>query len=249
MRGKYQVVLLALFAMALLIVPTAARAGTNLGMQLSSSPQTVTICDNDINFTGCTESGGTDGDPTLGSMTYSGSVGDWSINHTSGVGPPVLSFPSLLDLTNFSLTTGGGVNPITVMLTVTNLSGPLGNLTLFNNISGTSSFAGTTITVQSWLSTSNTAFCASSTCGGGHGTLITNQSFTGINWGGAISGTGATGSGPYSITLAVTFDSHGQGDHSSFDDDLSIPEPATLSVLGAGLLALGTGLRKKLLRG
>ena len=29
----------------------------------------------------------------------------------------------------------------------------------------------------------------------------------------------------------------------------TVPEPATLSVLGAGLLALGTGLRKKLLRG
>jgi hypothetical protein len=129
---------------------------------------------------------------------------------------------------------------------VTGLTGPLGsNLSFLNNIAGTSNLASTTISVGVWLSAGNTAFCTNTGCG----TKIISQSFTGTNWGGTLGGSGNTGTGPYSVTLAVTFDSHGLADHSSFDDELTIPEPATLSVLGAGLLALGTGLRKKLGRG
>jgi len=56
------------------------------------------------------------------------------------------------------------------------------------------------------------------------------------------------GSGPYSVTLELTIDSHGLDENETGDARLDIPEPATLSVLGAGLLAFGTGLRKRLLR-
>jgi hypothetical protein len=249
MRGKYQVVLLALFAMSLLIVPTAARAGTNLGMQLSSGSTTDTLCDNNVNFSGCT-SNTPDGQPgTLGIITFVGPVGGWNLNSTTGLGPPQTTLPLLLEFNNTSVSTNNGASPITLMLTLTNLTGPLGNLAVLNNMTGNSTVSGTSVTVQTWLSTTNTAFCASSTCSGGSGTLLTNKTYTGLNFGSLLSGAGATGSGPYSVTLAITIDSHGLADTTSFDDFLSVPEPATLSVLGAGLLALGTGLRKKLIRG
>lgn len=248
MRGKYQVVLLALFAMALLIVPTAARAGTNLGMQLSSGSTTDTLCDNNINFTGCT-SNTSDQNSQLGAITFIGTVGSWTNTVTTGLGPPALTLPELMDLNNITMTTAGGSGPLTLLLTVTGLTGPLGNnLSFLNAIGGTNSGTNVNVTINAWLSSSNTAFCATSGCG----TNIISQSFhtSGLtNFGGNMTGTGNTGSGPYSVTLAITVDSHGGADTTSFDDELAIPEPATLSVLGAGLLALGTGLRKKLIRG
>jgi hypothetical protein len=62
-----------------------------------------------------------------------------------------------------------------------------------------------------------------------------------------MSGFGNVGNGPFSLTLAVTIDSHGQIDTTSFDNEFDIPEPAALSLLGSGLLGLGFALRKKLL--
>jgi hypothetical protein len=243
MRGKYQVVLLALFAMALLIVPTAARAGTNLGMELSSGASSVTLCDNNVGFTGCLLNT-PDGSPTLGQILFVGDVGGWQANVTTGEGPPLLTLPHLMDLDNITMTTNGAA-PLTMTLTVTGLTAPLGNVNFLNAIGGTNSFAGTTLSIQSWLSNSNTAFCTNSGCG----VQGINQSATGLAFSGSSTGLGTTGAGPYSLTLVITLDSHGQADITSFDDFLSIPEPATLSVLGTGLLALGTGLRKKLFRG
>ena len=245
MRGKYQVVLLALLAMGLLIVPTAARAGTNLGMQLSSG-STVTLCDNNVDFTGCTHSA-PDQSGTLGDVVFIGSVGNWTTNVTTGLGPPLLTLPELVDLNNVTMSTSGAA-PLTMLLTVTGLTGPLGNLGFLNAIGGTNSGSNVDLTVQAWLSSSNTAFCTNAGCG----VNFISQSFhtSGLsNFGGMKSGTAMTGAGPYSITLEITLDSHGGADTTSFDDELSIPEPATLSVLGAGLLALGTGLRKRLVRG
>jgi len=246
MRGKYQVVLLALFAMALLIVPTAARAGTNFGLTLSSGSTTDVVCDNNIDFTGCTHNS-PDQLSQLDALQFSGSVGGWNVQSTTGTTNPVLNLPELMDMTNTSVSTNGAA-PITLLLTLTGLTGPLGNQLFINSIGGTST-GNVAMSINVWLSQANTAFCASGSCG----TDVLSQSFnlTGVGtlFGNKTSGTALTGSGPYSLTLAITIDGHGSAADVTFDDNLSIPEPATLSVLGAGLLALGTGLRKKLLRG
>lgn len=117
--------------------------------------------------------------------------------------------------------------------------------TALNTIGGTATAAGTTISTQGWYSASNTAFCASAMCGS---TPLTSLlTVGGRSYNGAMGGSGLLSSGPYSITLAVTIDSHGAADTVSFDDEFDLPEPATLSLLGSGLLGLGMALRKKLL--
>ncbi|MFZ0708085.1 MAG: PEP-CTERM sorting domain-containing protein [Candidatus Korobacteraceae bacterium] len=244
MKGKYVVAFLALFAMALLIVPTAARAGTFDGtdMQLdlcNSGDTNAGACGtNTVNF----DDGGT------GSISFNKvGVGVWNINSGNAFGSDgLLMLPHLLDLNAINMTDSGGgtsSNALKMELTLTGLTVPLPSLTAIQAMGGTLNFGGTaTYTSQAWISTTNSAFCAAN-CS----SLTSLLSFTGTGtqgFGGSTIGTSGTVN-PYSLTLVITLSSATSG-HASFDSSLDIPEPATLSVLGAALLGLGTGIRRKL---
>jgi hypothetical protein len=247
MSGKYQTLFLAFVAMALVAAPIAARAGTNLGMQLTAAspdPGQATLCDNNINYAGCTMTA-SDLNPALGQITFIGAVGTaWTSNVTSGFGPPFEQYMPLLDISSFNASVGAGGGALTVLLSVSGLTSPNGLQTFLNSMGGTNSAAGTTVTTQAWLSNANVAFCASAACGGV--ALTPAQMLTGAAFSGLASGSALLGSGPYAITLAVTIDSHGLADTTSFDDSLSLPEPAMLSLLGSGLLGFGLAFRKLL---
>jgi len=243
------VLLPALLACTLLIAPIMARAGsfdgTNMQLDICSS--------GDTNAGACGAGTVNFNDGGSGTINFTGiSVGVWNVNSGNAYGsdgPSGLMLPHLLDLSSFNATgSGGGTgsNALKLELTLTGLTVPLPNLLALQNIGGTLNFGGTsTITSQAWISTTNSAFCVT-----GCSSLTSLLSFTkGAN--SAFSG-GTTGSAgtvnPYSLTLVITLSSETSG-HGSFDSSLDmLPEPATLSVLGTGLLALGTGLRKRLLR-
>ncbi len=242
---KRKAVPLAAIAVALLILPVSMRASTNLGMQMSSGSSTATICDNNINFPGCTGNA-SDLNPALGEITFIGAVGNWASNVTSGFGPPYETLVPLLDISSFSATASAGAGPMTILLSVAGLTGPSGLQTFLNSIGGTNSFAGTTVTTQAWLSNSNIPFCGSGCAGAIALTPLITAS------GGAFSaitnGSALLGSGPFAITLEVVINTGGQADTTSFDDSLALAEPATLSVLGSGLFGFGLAFRRWLLR-
>ncbi len=240
MSGKYKVTCLALLVAALFAMPLTARADSNLGMQMTSG-STVTVCDNNVNYVGCAGSG-SDSNGAPGQITYIGAVGNWTSNITSGLGPPFEYLVPILDISSFSATSAAGAGPLTILLSVSSLTTPAGLQALFNSIGGTNTFAGTTITTQAWLNAGNTPFCASSTCGSVAVTPL--LSVTGRSYNGSASGSALFPNSPYALTLAVTIDSHGQVDTTSFDDELDVPEPTTLSLLGSGLLGFGLALRK-----
>lgn len=227
------------FAFALAVSSAPVQA-TSLGMQLSSGGSTAVICDNNVNFAGCTGSA-SDLNPALGAITFIGAVGGWTENVSSGFGPPTLSTSPLLDVSTFDSTAGSGTSPLTILLSVSDLTGPLGSLSGLGAIGGTNSGMGTTVVTQAWLSTSDTAFCASTTCGS---VALTNMgTFTGGSFSGTDSGSANTGAGPYSVTLAITIDSKGAADTTSFDDSVGVssgtPEPSSIALMLIGLLALG----------
>ena len=253
MRGKYQIVLLALLACTVLIAPISARAATELGMTFTSGASVTTVCDNNPGpGSGCAIAGGgtlaTDLNGAAGQITFIGPVGGWDTNVTSGFGPPHLNLKPLLDIAYADMSSQNGASALTILLTVTGLNGPgfpLGVLSALNQIGGTITNGNISVTTQAWISAANNWFCANAGCG----SALTNAlTLTGSPYSGTSTGTGNTGTGPYSITLALTFDNHGLAGGTTGDDQLDIPEPATLSVIGTGLLALGTGLRKRLLR-
>jgi len=93
MKQKLVVMVLALFACGVLMAPSVARADTDLGLQLSSNGVTKTVCDDDIDFAGCTHNANDGLNPMLGAASFSGSVDKWSINVATGLGNPVLTLP------------------------------------------------------------------------------------------------------------------------------------------------------------
>ena len=246
MRKKHQAVL-ALLACSLLIAPVAARASTNLGLQITSGASQATLCDDNVDFTGCTHNAN-DNSGSAGKINFDGSVGGWNENTDVGLGPPLLHLRPLLDISYSQLSTNGTSDPIKIALTVIglDLSGgfPTGLLQALQTIGGNGNHASTTISLQAFVDAQNRAFC-----GAGCGTALTNLlNFSSSHYDLSSSGMANAGSGPYSVTLELTIDSHGLDENETGDARLDIPEPATLSVLGAGLLAFGTGLRKRLLR-
>lgn len=144
---------------------------------------------------------------------------------TQGIGPPVLTTPNLLSLSTASASSSAGAMPITFLLTVIGLTVPSGNITLLTNTTGTSGLNTTTVTVQTWLSTQNITFCASTACGG---ILVSSDTYSGLSWGSLISGTVPTGSGPYAVTLLVTIDTQGLADTITFAPTVNVLLPCAV---------------------
>jgi hypothetical protein len=242
MRGKYHVVTMALLASCLLVAPLTARAGT-----FNGSDMQLELCTVNAGCNGPIDDGGT-GHIQFGNIN----IGKWDVNFGNAFGSDGgLVLPHLLDLSSFdasSMGGGTGNDALQLKLTLTGLTGQQ-LLSVVQAIGGTNSFTSgfATVTSQSFISTLNSAFCLV-----GCHDLTNKLMFTTTGLGQPYSGSttnsfGPTGN-PYSLTLVVTVDATGTG-HTSFDSSLDmLPEPATLSVLGTGLLALGTGLRKRLLR-
>ena len=119
MRFSTKKGVLTVIVAAIAILCTAGGARADFELQLSDGTTTTTIVDN----------GTGDGNSTTGLITFSGSVGGFSVNLTAGASKPVIGLPNdaEMDLNDLTITAGSTGGTLTIALADTGFSSPTGS--------------------------------------------------------------------------------------------------------------------------
>ena len=209
---------LALAAVALYV----PKANATVEITLKNGASTVTVVDG----------GAGDVCGASGCVTFSGSVGNYAVNISTGLSQDGTN--PFLDLNSIDVATTSNAGLLTIE---TSSNGYLTNTPQFSLGVGGTDGTGGTVSFAAFGGNSNTLFDTSKQIGS---TLVFNP--------GAFSGTtvgGGNSADPYSLTIVANINGVTAG-ATSFDAALdAVPEPASVLLLGGALLFTAGRIRRR----
>ena len=187
----------------------------------------ITCADN----AACSAGGLTDINPLVGVITVSGTIGDFLVNVSTGSTKPVITDP-LMDLNSINIQTAAGAHTLLIEFSETGFTA---GGTISGEFGGTIG-AGGTVTATAFVDPGNALFVdGSADCVIGP---FNTSPFAGTCT------DGSAPAGTYSATQRLFLETTGPLTFSG-DFEISVPEPATLALLGVGLGLFGFSMRRR----
>ena len=209
---------------ALLIVGYASAASAaSLSFFVDGGP--VTVC---ADGTAC------DINSNAGVVTYSGSFGPFAVNVTTGVTKPV--YPGThMSLSSVNMQVADSGSHTLVMMFSETGFGEMADFV--GDFGGTLTNNGSTVTAAGYFDAANTLFNQVTFIGstGPQSGMAFDTSFNGTGSGSAL----------YSMTQVLTLRTNGPTNFSGNFELQTVPEPASMTVLGGALLLVMAGVRRK----
>ena len=188
---------------AVVALGTAATAEAGVALRLTQGMTVVTVNDDGAGDIAS-------GDPDT--IVFFGAVGAFTLNVTTGIVTPDTVLPEVMHLNSIDTSLGAGT--LTIEFTATDLDIATLNYLL---ALGPLVAPGGSISYSAYYDEGNAEFAQTSLIGT-------------LNGAGSVSGPAAS-STPYSLTQVVTITHGANGGTTSFDANISVPEPASLVLL------------------